>query len=294
MQIFDKDNRAFTDEVLSEHIEAALMVDKPSGPSFKLLYHAVKRIYRPVVRGTENIPDRPCLFVGNHSLFALDGIVLGPIMYYEMNRFLRGLGDRFLFTNPKSRHWLESQGAVVGHPNVCAALMEQGNDLLVFPGGAHEAVKSADQLYELQWKERYGFIKLAAAHGYTIQPFAMVGPDEFYDHLVEGHELLASPFGKILKRLGVFNEQTRDDVLPPIPVGTLGSLIPKPQRCFIEFGQPLDLAEYHSGGKRLTKKRLKELRDTVAEEIDGSLRDLLLLREQRRGEDGLLRRILTL
>lgn len=292
MQIFDKDNRAFTDDVLNEHIESALTIDKPTGPAFKLAYHAFKRIYRPLIRGADNIPDKPCLFVGNHSLFALDGFILGPIMYYDLDRFVRGMGDRFLFTNPKSRKILESQGAVVGHPDVCTALMEQGNDLLVFPGGAHEAVKSADQLYELQWKERYGFIKLAAAHGYTIQPFAMVGPDEFYDHLIEGDELLNTPLGTVLKRLGLVTEQTRSDVMPPIPIGALGSLIPKPQRCFVEFGEPLDLSDCQ--GKRLTKKRLKDLRDTVAEEIDESLRELLLLREQRRSEDGLLRRILTL
>lgn len=292
MSIFDKDNPAFTDQVLAEHIESALTIKTPKGKGYKMLYEAVKRIYRPVVLGKERIPEQPCLFVGNHSLFALDGWILAPVMLYESNRFLRGLGDRFLFTLPQTRRLLEKLGAVVGHPDTCNAMMEAGQDLLVFPGGAHEAVKSADQLYELQWKERYGFIKMAAAHGYTIQPFAMVGPDEFYGHLMEGDELLDSPLGTIFKRLGIVTDNTRSDVLPPIPVGALGSLIPKPQRCFIEFGEPLDLSDLK--GKRLGKKRLQTLRDTVAEEIDESLRNLLLIREQRRGEDGLLRRILNL
>ena len=291
MSIFDPDNRPFDEDGLASHIERALAVEEPSGPWQAMGYRIVKRLFSPVLIDADNIPDRPCLFVGNHSLFALDGMILMPIMLHEQGRFLRSLGDRFLWNSTTEQRLLD-QGAVIGDPTVCSALMEDGRDLLVFPGGAHEATKTAAQKYSLQWKERYGFARLAAQHGYTIMPFALIGPDEFYGHLMEGEDLPDSALGKLLTRLGVLDDDIRPDMLPPIPVGALGSLIPKPQRCYLQFGQPVDTGKY--AGKKLSKKQLQLLRNEVSVQIEEMIAELLLLREQNRGEDGLLRRLLTI
>ena len=291
MAIADKDNQPFDEQGLDQHIATALAVKAPVGAELDVVHAIVKRVFKPTVVGAENIPDRPCLFVGNHSLFALDGMVLGPIMHKDLGRFLRPLGDKFLFSVDSVANYLVSRGALIGHPDVCSAMMKNGSDLLVFPGGAHEAVKSASEMYSLQWRERYGFIKLAAKHGYTIMPFGMVGPDEFYGHLIEGQDLPNSMLGSLLKRAGLLTEDTRQDMLPPIPTGLLGSLIPKPQRCYIGFGQPVDLSAFK--GKTPGKKKLQSLRTEVAEEIEQQLNDLLLLRAQRKDKDSMLRRLLT-
>jgi 1-acyl-sn-glycerol-3-phosphate acyltransferase len=245
-----------------------------------------------MVLGADNIPDRPCLFVGNHSLFALDGWVLGPVMIKELGRFPRALGDKFLFASDAVGERLLKMGGVMGHPDVCSALMEAGRDLIVFPGGARESVKPESEKYELQWGERYGFVRLAAKHGYTIMPFGMVGPDEFYGHLMEGQDLPESRLGQLFRRLGLLTEETRSDLLPPIPVGALGTPIPKPQRCYIGFGEPVDLAG--EKGKRLGKRRLQAIREGIAEQIETQLAELLFAREQHKSQDSLLRRILTL
>tara|TARA_R110001592_G_scaffold363395_1_gene687524 strand:- start:33235 stop:34116 length:882 start_codon:yes stop_codon:yes gene_type:complete len=293
MSAFDKDNNPLGDkEALARHIEIALQVEPPSGLEFELSYRMVKRLFNPVILGADNIPDRPCLFVGNHSLFALDGWVLGPLMSKELNRFPRGLGDKFLFANPKIADFMLKRGAVMGHPDVCSALMKAGEDLMVFPGGAYEAVKPASMKYELQWQERYGFVKLAARHGYTIMPFGLVGPDEFYGHLMEGQDIPGSALGTLLKRMGLLTDDVRADVLPPIPVGALGSLLPKPQRCYLGFGEPVDLARYK--GRTPTKKEQKSIRNAVAEQIETQLAELLFTREQVKGEDSFLRRLLSI
>ena len=292
MAVSDKDHQPLDKQALAEHIATALAVEPPAGLELDLSYKIVQRLFKPMLVGKDNIPDRPCLFVGNHSLFALDGFVLGPLMQKELGRFIRGLGDRFLFAVPSIGDFVMKRGAVMGHPEVCSALMENGSDIIVFPGGAHEAVKSARDIYSLQWKERYGFVKMAAMHGYTIMPFGIVGPDEFYGHFMEGHEIPDSALGKILTRIGVLTEDTRPDMMPPIPVGILGSLIPKPQRCYLGFGQPIDLSAHE--GKKLTKKNMQLIRTQVAGEIEEQLSEMLLLREQHRGNDGLLRRILSL
>tara|TARA_R110001599_G_scaffold353795_2_gene597948 strand:+ start:98229 stop:99110 length:882 start_codon:yes stop_codon:yes gene_type:complete len=293
MSAFDKDNNPLGDkEALARHIEIALQVEPPSGLEFELSYRMVKRLFNPMILGADNIPDRPCLFVGNHSLFALDGWVIGPLMSKELNRFPRGLGDKFLFANPRMADFMLKRGAVMGHPDVCSALMKAGQDLMVFPGGAYEAVKPANMKYELQWQERYGFVKLAARHGYTIMPFGLVGPDEFYGHLMEGQDIPGSALGTLLKRLGLLNDDVRADVLPPIPVGALGSFLPKPQRCYLGFGEAVDLARYK--GRTPTKKEQKSIRNTVAEQIETQLAELLFTREQVKGEDSFLRRLLSI
>ena len=293
MSIFSKDNDPLGEkEALARHIRLALAVERPSGLELELSYALVKRLFNPVLSGVENIPDRPCLFVGNHSLFALDGWVLGPLLLKELDRFPRGLGDKFLFANDRIADFILKRGAVMGHPEVCSALMRAGEDLIVFPGGAHEAVKPASMKYELQWKERYGFVKLAAKHGYTIMPFGLVGPDEFYGHLVEGADIPDSALGGLLKRLGLLTEDTRSDMLPPIPVGALGSFLPKPQRCYLGFGQPINLARYK--GRTPSRKEQQTIRTAVARQIETQLAALLVAREQRRSEDGLLRRLLSL
>ncbi|MEP5321832.1 lysophospholipid acyltransferase family protein [Marinobacter alexandrii] len=293
MAILDKDNQPLGEkDALERHIQRALAAPEPQGLQLELSYRIIKALFNPVVMGVENLPEKPCLFVGNHSLFALDGWVLGPVFMRELNRFPRGLGDKFLFTNEKIGNTVLAAGGVMGHPEVCAAMMEDGQDLLVFPGGAHEAVKPTRDMYELQWKERYGFVKLAAKHGYTIMPVGIVGPDEFYGHLMEGEDLPDSRVGQLLKRLGVLNEDTRSDMLPPIPVGALGSLFPKPQRCYIGLGEPIDLSKYK--GKMPTKKQQQTIRGQVAEQIEIQLAELLFTRAQNRGRDGLLRRLLTI
>lgn len=293
MSLFDKDNAPLGDsEALQRHIDIALSVTAPRPLELEIIYRIVKRVFNPKIVGAERIPPQPCLFVGNHSLFALDGAVITPLFLKELQRFPRGMGDKFLFSNPRIASFLLANGLVMGHPDVCAALMEDKQDLLVFPGGAHEAVKPISQLYQLQWKERYGFVKLAAFHGYTIMPFGLVGPDEFYDHWIEGQELPESAIGRVLSRLGLLTEDTRFDILPPIPLGSLGTLLPKPQRCFMGFGEPINLSRYK--GKNITQKTLQTVRAQVADQIKQQLSELLVTREQHKADDSLLRRLLTL
>jgi 1-acyl-sn-glycerol-3-phosphate acyltransferase len=292
MSLLDIDNEPLADKAaLHRHIEQALAVQAPRGLEIDISYQLVKRVFNPMIIGAEKIPPQPCLFVGNHSLFALDAAVITPLFLKELRRFTRSMGDKFLFSNRRIADFLVSKGLVMGHPEVCTALMEAKQDLLVFPGGAHESVKPVSQFYDLQWKERYGFVKMAAMHGYTIMPFGLVGPDEFYGHLIEGRELPDSPLGQLLTRMGVLHDGIRYDILPPVPVGSLGTLFPKPQRCYLGFGNPVDLSRRK--GKTLSKKTLHTLRAQVAEQIEIQLAELLATREQHKSSDSFLRRLLT-
>ncbi|MFT7288453.1 MAG: 1-acyl-sn-glycerol-3-phosphate acyltransferase [Halieaceae bacterium] len=274
-------------EALREHINRALAVQPPADFEQKMIYRFAKLWFRPSLFNTERIPDRPCLFIGNHALFGFDGLVILPVMLEELGRFLRPMGDKFLFSQPALARGLLRRGATMGHPEVARALMAHEQDILVFPGGAHEAVKSSGERYQLQWKDRLGFLRLAAEYGYTIVPFGLVGPDEFYEYLMDSTEVVS-----LLQRLGLWTDSMRSDAIPPIPRGTLGTLMPRPQASFLSFAEPLSLP---APGKRpVGKQRLLAWRREVAQRIDHEIAQMLLQREQSRHKLGLLRRLATL
>ncbi|PLW67235.1 lysophospholipid acyltransferase family protein [Pseudohalioglobus lutimaris] len=291
--LFEKhDSSAVSSQEMADLIAKARAVEDMGALGSKRVYQLVKRYFSPTVVGIENIPDRPTLFVGNHGGFGLDGFVVCPILYHEAGRFVRSMGDDIWLQSKSVGDLLINSGMIPAHPEACDAMMEDGRDLLVFPGGAHEALKPTAQKYTLQWRERYGFVRMAARHGYPITPFGLVGADDFYDHLIESDEFLDSTPGKLLKKAGVITENWREDLLPIIPRGVFSTLLPKPQHCYLAFGKPISVPLY-PGKKTIPKTVLNRVRKQSAEGIDTLLRDMLLLRAQNKGNDGFIRRFLS-
>ncbi len=96
---------------------------------------------------------------------------------------------------------LKRWGAVEGNPDNCTQLMQAGQPVLVFPGGAREVAMRKDEVHKLVWKKRTGFARMAIEHGYDIIPFASAGCDEAYRVLVDGNDFQQSWLGRtLLKR----------------------------------------------------------------------------------------------
>ena len=55
---------------------------------------------------------------------------------------------------------LEAFGVIPGTVQSCAALLKKGNLLAIAPGGVYEA-QLGDNAYELLWRQRTGFAKVA-------------------------------------------------------------------------------------------------------------------------------------
>jgi 1-acyl-sn-glycerol-3-phosphate acyltransferase len=285
-----QDAPVFPDEEIDELIEQFLDFDGPDERSYQRLTAFVERYFSPTVTGVENIPDEPTLFIGNHSMFGLDGMIFLPMLYHETGRFARAMGDNAWFQT-FTREGMIKNGTVLAHPRVCSALMEEGLDLLVFPGGAAEANKTAEEKYNLVWRQRYGFVRMAAQHGYNIAPFGLVGPDDWFDHRIEGRDLLDTRLGKLLTRMGV-TEGLREDLLPPLPAGVFSTLLPKPQRCFLAFGEPVSVPDCR-GKKTVPMSVQKSVREETAAKVEQLVADMLLMRTQRKHEEGWVRRLLT-
>jgi len=282
-----KKESPFTEQELEELIEQFLAIEGPDEKIFSRLNKFIEFYFSPTIYGMDNIPDGPTMFVGNHAMFGLDGMILMPTLHYKTGRFVRAMADNAWFQTGTGEK-LAQQGMVLANPAVCSALMERGQDLLIFPGGAAEANKTAEEKYSLVWRERYGFIRMAAQHGYNITPFGLVGPDDWYGHAMEGNELRESWVGKLLEKRGV---ELREDIVPPIPKGMFNTLLPKPQRCYLSFGEPISVPEY--GEKKVPKKVQKAVRQEASTRIESLISDMLLEQAQQKHKESRIRRFLT-
>lgn len=231
----DADRRSFPDRRPPAAIPAAPGTQEIAAA--KLLLEPWQWLTSPVFRGVKNVPSRrPFLLVGNHTLMGvLDVPLLVLGLHEHRGVFVRSLADHLHYTVPVWRDLLTRFGAIDGTPENCRELMRNGESILVFPGGGREVFKHKGEQYQLIWKNRYGFVRLALEFGYPIVPFASVGAEECYEILLDSDEMRRSPLGPVLERL-----TPRPDEIPPLVRG-VGPL-PRLQRFYFWFGPPIETA----------------------------------------------------
>jgi 1-acyl-sn-glycerol-3-phosphate acyltransferase len=224
----------------------------------------------PVFFGLERVPRyRPALFVGNHTLM---GMLDVPLMILELLEecgvLIHPLGDHVHFQVPLWRELLEGFGVVDGSPESCAELMDAGKSIVVFPGGGREVFRRKGEKYQLLWKQRAGFARMAAEHRYPIVPFASVGADDCFDIVVDGNDLLRSPLRPIIERLN-----PGKDMIPPLLRGIGLSPLPRPERFYFHFGEPIETA--HLEGKSDDAAAVFTVREQVREAVEAGIEFLL-------------------
>jgi 1-acyl-sn-glycerol-3-phosphate acyltransferase len=233
--------------------------------------------------------SRPTLFVGNHSVYGvLDVLLFADGLYRERGICLRSLGDRLHFRFPVWRDFVAQTGTVLGSRANCAALMRRGEHVLVFPGGAREVFKHKGEAYRLIWKERYGFVRLAIEHGYTITPYATVGAEECFDVLLDSRDYMSTPLGRYLKATGIVDRHLRGgEELPPLVRGLGPTVIPRPEKLYFSIGRPIDLARYR--GRSGDPGALRRVRARVGRSLDRLIAELRAYRAQDTGQGNLRR-----
>ena len=221
---------------------------------------------KPYVDGLDNLPrDGRFLLVGNHTSFGMAEIVLIPyFVHRELGVRVRGLANRGLADQRGlSADVLAAAGAVVGNQENGAALMRQGETLLVFPGGGRELPKFKGEEYQLFWEGRSGFARLAIANDYPIIPVGLLGGDEVYHSLVKRD----STWGRA-GRLVTKHVLRQPEANIPLIRGLGPTLIPRPQRMYLRFGTPIETC-----GPAGTPADAWET--TVKERTQGALEDVL-------------------
>jgi len=255
----------------------------------------LRAYFSPKFYGLEKLdPNKPTLLVGNHTIY---GVIDVPLflaqIYRERGVLVRALADHQHYDMPLWRDVLDRTGGVEGTRENCSALMQRGEHVLVFPGGAREVSKRKGEQYQLTWKRRTGFCSMAIQHGYNILPFAVVGPDDMYDIVLDAEDILQSPVGKLLKKAGLLEKKgllRGGDIIMPLTRGLGLTALPRPERFYFAIGDEIEVSPYQ--GKENDQDALFELRDEVAFSIQDIIGELLTIRENDI-DKGLFRKLLT-
>ena len=243
----------------------------------------LRAYFNPYFQGLDRLnPARPALWVGNHTLFGLlDVPLMVERIYFDHGIMLRGLGDRAHFEVPGWGKLLVSAGMVMGSREHCHALMKAGEHILVFPGGGREVMRRKGEAYQLIWKQRTGFARLAIEHGYDIIPFGSVGPDENFQILLDANDISQSRLWKLLSQRLPLDAYTRNgDMIPPVARGLGLSMLPRPQRYYFGFGRRIRTRQLK--GDASDSDAVWALRERVARAVERQIAALKTFRETDR------------
>src|SRR5262245_27703724 len=110
-----------------------------SEPGLRLARAIAGRL-RATLHDADRIPRKgPALLVGNHALLGLDSLALTATIVSAGHRAPRFLGERNLWRVPGLRAALDAVGAVPGRPDEAVTLLEQGELVMVYPGGVDDS-----------------------------------------------------------------------------------------------------------------------------------------------------------
>ena len=190
--------------------------------------------FQPTIEGVDNIPaEEGALLVTNHGNFGLDLLVLVGLMYQRAGRVLRSLGDRVVFATPFFRDRARDMGVIEGEPEATVRLLQDDQLVLVYPGGAKEALSAPEDAYRLQWEDSRGFIRTALRAQKPIIPVAGIGNEELYIQVVSKDRVRESRVGRFVSEL------LGEKYVMPIYVG-LG-MLPFPTELHYIIGEPIHL-----------------------------------------------------
>ena len=193
-------------------------------------------LFRPYVDGLHNLPrDGRFLLVGNHTQVGAEGLLIPLLVRRAIGTRVRPLADRnFGRMGGLPGDLFAAAGAVVGAPETARELMVHNEPILVFPGGGREIAKFKGEEYVLRWQGRTGFARLSVEYSYPIVPVGLVGGDHVYRSITTREGRWGRLSQNLTERLS-----GRSDMAMPLMRGIGPTLIPRPQRMYLRFGNPI-------------------------------------------------------
>jgi pimeloyl-ACP methyl ester carboxylesterase len=172
-------------------------------------------------------------------------------------------------------------------------LLQNGENVLLFPGGVREAYRRKNEEYQLFWPQRAEFVRMAAKYGATIVPFAAVGVDDSLEIVLDGEELKKTPIlgqmvssraaglpqarrGVSAAGSGANGEEEHESFISPLALPKL-----PPRRMYFLFQKPITT----SADDLQDRIRCEELYNEVKGQVQGGLNYLLSKRKEDPYED---------
>ncbi|KAI5424192.1 phytyl ester synthase 1, chloroplastic [Lathyrus oleraceus] len=244
-----------------------------------------------IVKGLSGVPDEgPVLFVGYHMLLGLELISLTDEFLSQKGIALRGIAHPELFTGKMEStssefsmvDWVKIFGGVPVSASNLFKLLSTKSHVLLYPGGAREALHFKGEEYKLIWPNHPEFVRMAARFGATIVPFGAVGEDDIAEIALDYNDLMKIPIlNDYIKDLNRDSVRIRNEESGEVANQNLSFpvLLPKiPGRFYYLFGKPIRL----KGMENIVKDRenANELYLQIKSEVEKNIDYLIKKREE--------------
>jgi 1-acyl-sn-glycerol-3-phosphate acyltransferase len=201
-----------------------------------LLAFLYRTYWRVEATGLDHIPvEGPALLAANHSgQVPWDGFMIttAALNDHPAQRLIRCLYSEAIPQVPFVAPMLARMGQTLATVDNGVRLLEQEEVVAVFPEGTKGPAKTFKERYRLARFEQADFVTTALKAQAPIIPVSVVGAEETY------------------LSLGSSASMSRLTGLPYFPItptfpwlGLLG-LVPLPTKWYIDFGQPVSVADY--------------------------------------------------
>jgi len=128
------------------------------------------------VKGFEKLQDGPYLFISNHNIGSgIEIFALLDSWKKNQNKPIYGLAHRIVFKSPPIRHFMQKIGAIPATFDAAVDTLNQGNSLIIFPGGAEEGLRPFTERHLCDLGQHKGFASIAVASKVSVVPISISG-----------------------------------------------------------------------------------------------------------------------
>jgi 1-acyl-sn-glycerol-3-phosphate acyltransferase len=265
--------------IINWRVSAAMEPHPPNETVMKLQQPFVdlieKYYFRVEVDGWDRVPDETCLVIGVHSGGALTmdawSLVNAWQKHFDGKRFLHGTAHDVLMASPGLGDYFRAVGVIAANRDSVGTALARGEDVVVWPGGEVDSMRSWFKRDVATLGGRTGFVKQAIRSGVPILPVATVGGHDTVFVLNEG-KWLADALDKVLG----LKKTLRGSNLPiiagfpfPIAVEILPAHVPLPAKIRTELLDPIEVD--HDPERVDDKAYVQKIYDEVEAAIQGGM-----------------------
>src|ERR1700757_1376053 len=238
--------QGFLQQLIARRVGDASSVREPNERFMRYVQNPVfnflcDHYFRLEIDGWHRIPDEPSLLIGIHSGGALtmDAWTLVHSWYrrFEGRRMLHGTAHDVLMAAPVLGGYFSAVGVIPASRAGVTAALAAGHDVIVWPGGEQDAMRSWRHRDKAMLFGRKGFVRQAIRSGVPIVPVATVG----------GHDtVFVLSEGRFLARWSGLGKRLRGATMPiiagfpfPLAIEILPAHIPLPAKIRTEILDPI-------------------------------------------------------
>jgi 1-acyl-sn-glycerol-3-phosphate acyltransferase len=219
--------------------------------------------FRVETHGIEYVPPGRVLVIANHAgQLPFDGMMLATALLLEAEppRIARAMGEYWIPQLPFVSVAAARGGTLVGTPENCIQMLENGECVSVFPEGERGMNKVFRDRYKLM-RFGLGFMRLALATNTPIVPVGIVGSEEQQPGFAR--------FDALGNALG----------MPTLPI-TLGfpwlgpvGILPMPVKYRLHFGRPLHFEGDPNDEDAVIEARVAQVKEAIGGLLERGIRE---------------------